>query len=140
VLKGIRTAEDAHLAVENGVNGIIVSTHGGRQLDMTMGSIEMLPEVVEAAGDRAEVFLDSGVRRGSDVLKALAMGARAVAVGRPLYWGLAVDGADGVHGMLELLREEFDRVMAYCGQTDAESLESNLVSVPASWGPGRMYP
>ena len=109
-------------------------------MDMTMSSIEMLPEVVEAAGGRAEIFLDSGVRRGSDVLKALAMGARAVAVGRPLYWGLAVDGANGVHGMLELMREELDRVMAYCGQTNVEDLESNLISVPVGWGPGKMYP
>ena len=140
VLKGIRTAEDAHVAVENGVNGILVSTHGGRQLDMTMGAIEMLPEIVAAVGDRAEVYLDSGVRRGSDVLKALALGARAVAVGRPLYWGLAVDGADGVHGMLELLREEVDRAMAYCGQTDIQNLETNLVNVPNGWGPGKMYP
>ena len=83
VLKGIRTAEDAHTAVENGVDGILVSTHGGRQMDMTMGAIEMLPEIVEAAKGQAEVYLDSGVRRGSDVIKALALGARAVAIGRP---------------------------------------------------------
>ena len=98
VLKGIRTAEDAHIAVESGVEGILVSTHGGRQLDMTMGAIEMVPEIVEAAKGRAEVYVDSGVRRGSDVIKALALGARAVSIGRPLFWGLAVDGAEGVHG------------------------------------------
>ena len=112
VLKGIRTAEDAHVAVENGVNGILVSTHGGRQMDSTMGAIEMVPEVVEAAKGQAEVYVDSGVRRGSDVIKALALGARAVSIGRPLFWGLAVNGADGVHGVLELLREEVDRAMA----------------------------
>jgi len=135
VLKGIRTAEDAHLAVENGVDGILVSTHGGRQLDMTMGSIEMLPEIVDAVKGRAEVYLDSGVRRGSDVLKALALGARAVAIGRPLFWGLAVNGAEGVHGVLELLRVELDRVLGYCGQTSVRDLEPNLVCVPTGWGP-----
>ena len=136
VLKGIRTAEDAHLAVEHGVNGMLVSTHGGRQLDMTMGAIEMLPEIIEAVQRRAEVYLDSGVRRGSDVVKALALGARAVAIGRPLYWGLAVDGANGVHGVLELLREEVSRCMAYCGQSSVQDLEPNIVGIPQGWGRG----
>ena len=90
--------------------------------------------------DYLKVYVDSGVRRGSDVLKALALGARAVGIGRPLYWGLAVDGAEGVHGVLELLREELDRAMAYCGQTSVNDLEPNLVSVPEGWGPGRLYP
>ena len=110
--------------------------HGGRQMDMTMGAIEMLPEVVEAAKGQAEVYLDSGVRRGSDVIKALALGARAVGIGRPLFWGLAVNGAEGVHGVLELLREEVDRAMSYCGQTNIQELEPNLVNIPAGWGPG----
>ena len=140
VLKGIRTAEDAHVAVESGVNGILVSTHGGRQMDMTMGAIEMLPEVVDAAKGQAEVYVDSGVRRGSDVIKALALGARAVAIGRPLFWGLAVDGADGVHGVLELLREEVDRCLAYCGQTDINELEPNLINIPYGWGAGTSAP
>ena len=140
VLKGIRTAEDAHMAVENGVNGILVSTHGGRQMDMTMGAIEMLPEVVEAAKGQAEVYLDSGVRRGSDVIKALALGARAVAIGRPLFWGLAVNGAEGVHGVLELLREEVDRALAYCGQTSVQDLEPALVNIPYGWGPWKTAP
>ena len=140
VLKGIRTAEDAHIAVESGVAGIQVSTHGGRQLDMTMGAIEMVPEIVEAAKGQAEVYVDSGVRRGSDVVKALALGARAVAIGRPLFWGLAVDGAEGVHGVLELLREEVHRAMAYCGQTSVKDLESNLINIPYGWGPGAMAP
>jgi len=135
VLKGIRTAEDAHIAVESGIDGIQVSTHGGRQLDMTMGAIEMLPEIVEATNGRAEVYVDSGVRRGSDVVKALALGARAVAIGRPLFWGLAVNGAEGVHGVLELLREEVTRAMAYCGQTSVQDLEPNLINVPDGWGP-----
>ena len=124
------------MAVESGVNGIQVSTHGGRQLDMTMGAIEMLPEIVDAANGHAEIYLDSGVRRGSDVIKALALGARAVAIGRPLFWGLAVDGANGVHGVLELMREEVDRALAYCGQTSVQDLEPNLVQIPSGWGPG----
>ena len=140
VLKGIRTAEDAHEAVENGVNGILVSTHGGRQLDMTMGAIEMVPEIVAAARGQAEVYVDSGVRRGSDVIKALALGAKAVAIGRPLFWGLAVDGADGVHGVLELLREEVDRCLAFCGQTDVNALEPGLINIPYGWGAGTSAP
>ena len=140
VLKGIRTAEDAHIAVESGVEGILVSTHGGRQMDMTMGAIEMLPEVVDAAKGQAEIYVDSGVRRGSDVIKALALGARAVAIGRPLFWGLAVDGADGVHGVLELMREEVDRCLAYCGQTDIKELEPNLINIPYGWGAGTTAP
>ena len=137
VLKGVRVAEDARMAVDHGVNGILVSTHGGRQLDSTMSSIEMVPEIVAACGNKAEVYVDSGVRRGSDVLKALALGARAVAVGRPLYWGLAVNGAEGVHHMLELLREEFNRAMAYCGQNSVDDLEDRLLNVPREWGPFR---
>ena len=141
VLKGIRTAEDAHIAAESGVNGIQVSTHGGRQLDMTMGAIEMVPEIVEAVHGNAEIYVDSGVRRGSDVIKALALGARAVAIGRPLFWGLAVNGADGVHGVLELMREEVDRALAYCGQMSVQELEPNLINIPDDWGPGsRMAP
>jgi len=140
VLKGVRTAEDAHVAVECGVNGILVSTHGGRQMDSTLSAIESLPEIVEVCKGHAEVYLDSGVRRGSDVLKALALGARAVGVGRPLYWGLAVNGAEGVHGMLELLRSELDQVLGYCGQTDVQHLEPGVVTVPYGWGNGKMYP
>jgi 4-hydroxymandelate oxidase len=140
VLKGVRTAEDTHIAVENGVNGILVSTHGGRQIDQTMGAIEMLPEIVQASKGLAEVYLDSGVRRGSDVLKALALGARAVAVGRPLYWGLAVNGAEGVHGMLEVLRRELDHDLASCGQTNVQELEPGLINIPNGWGAGTTAP
>ena len=137
VLKGLRVAEDARLAVEHGVNAIQVSTHGGRRFDDTMSSIEMVPEIVAATQGRVEVYVDSGVRRGSDVLKALALGATAVAVGRPLYWGLAVNGAEGVHHMLEILREEFNRAMAYCGQSSVDDLEARLLNIPRDWGPFR---
>lgn len=140
VLKGVRTAEDAHEAVENGVDGILVSTHGGRQLDMAMSAIETVPEIVAATKGQAEVYVDSGVRRGSDVIKALALGAKAVAIGRPLFWGLAVNGSDGVHGVLELLREEVDRCMAFCGQSDVNALEPGLINIPYGWGAGTTAP
>ena len=134
VLKGIRTAEDAYQAVERGVEGIWVSNHGARQLDGTLAAIEMLPEIVAAVKGRAEVYLDSGIRRGSDVIKALALGARAVLVGRPLFWGLAWNGADGVRLMLEILRHEVDLTLAHCGHTSVHTLNPGVVNVPApSW-------
>jgi isopentenyl diphosphate isomerase/L-lactate dehydrogenase-like FMN-dependent dehydrogenase len=136
VLKGIRTPEDARLAVDHGVEGILVSNHGGRQIDMTLSSIETLPEIVEAVDGRAEIYLDSGIRRGSDVLRALVMGATAVAIGRPLFWGLAVDGANGVHQVLEILRRELEIALAYCGVTSVHNLGPGLISVPHGWGSG----
>src|SRR5438094_401106 len=115
VLKGILTAEDALLAVQHGVDGIIVSNHGGRQLDSVSASIEALPEVVEAVDGHCEVYLDGGIRRGTDILKALALGARAVLVGRPILWGLAVNGQEGASHVLELLRAELELAMALAG-------------------------
>jgi isopentenyl diphosphate isomerase/L-lactate dehydrogenase-like FMN-dependent dehydrogenase len=115
LVKGILTAEDAVLAVEAGVEGIVVSNHGGRQLDGVAASLDALPEVVGAAGDRAEILLDGGVRRGTDVVKALALGARAVLVGRAALYGLAVGGAEGVGRVLALLREEVELALALCG-------------------------
>jgi 4-hydroxymandelate oxidase len=115
LIKGILTAEDAALAIEAGVEGIVVSNHGGRQLDGVAASLDALPEVVEAVGDQAEVLLDGGVRRGTDVVKALALGARAVLVGRAALYGLAVDGAAGVERVLTLLREEVELALALCG-------------------------
>jgi len=106
LLKGILTSEDALLAVEHGADSVIVSNHGGRQLDGVAASIDALPEVVEAVGERAEVLLDGGVRRGTDVLKALALGAKSVLTGRAIVWGLAVGGERGVLEVLELLRAE----------------------------------
>ncbi|HYY65128.1 MAG TPA: alpha-hydroxy acid oxidase [Gaiellaceae bacterium] len=105
-VKGILTAEDAVLAADHGAAAVVVSNHGGRQLDGVPASLDVLPEVVEAVGDRVEVLLDGGVRRGIDVLVALALGARAVLVGRPFLWGLAVDGEQGVLRILELFHEE----------------------------------
>jgi isopentenyl diphosphate isomerase/L-lactate dehydrogenase-like FMN-dependent dehydrogenase len=115
VVKGVLTSEDALLAVEHGAEAIVVSNHGGRQLDGVPASLDALPEVVEAAGGRAEVLLDGGVRRGTDVVKALALGARAVLVGRPVLWGLAVAGEKGVHRVLDLLRAEVALALALLG-------------------------
>jgi isopentenyl diphosphate isomerase/L-lactate dehydrogenase-like FMN-dependent dehydrogenase len=106
LLKGVQTAEDAALAVEHGAAGVIVSNHGGRQLDGVAASLDLLPEVVEEVGGRCEVLMDGGVRRGIDVAVALALGARAVLVGRAPLWGLAVDGERGARQVLELLHEE----------------------------------
>jgi 4-hydroxymandelate oxidase len=115
VLKGIVTAEDAAIAAEAGIDGIVVSNHGGRQLDGTIASLDALPEVVEAVEGRCEVFLDGGVRRGSDVLMALAQGARAVLLGRPVLWGLSVDGEGGVLRVLQILGLDLDASMAIAG-------------------------
>lgn len=128
VLKGILHPEDAALATEHGAAGIVVSNHGGRQLDGAPASMEALPSVVEAVGGRAEVYLDGGVRRGTDALKALALGARAVFVGRPILWGLAVGGAEGVRRVLGLLRGELELAMALCGQGSVGKLDAGLVS------------
>src|SRR5438094_895428 len=115
ILKGVVTEEDAARAVDAGFEGIVVSNHGGRQLDGTIASLDALPEVVAAVDGRAEVLLDGGVRRGTDVLKALALGARAVMVGRPVLWGLAVGGESGVRHVLHLLEQDLDVAMAIAG-------------------------
>lgn len=127
LLKGILTAEDALLALEYGAAGIIVSNHGGRQLDGVVASIEALPEVVEAVAGRCEVYVDGGVRRGTDVLKALALGARAVLLGRPILWGLAVNGETGVHDVLQLLRAELELAMTLAGCPTLRSITRSLV-------------
>jgi len=115
IVKGLVTAEDAILACDHGASGVVVSNHGGRQLDGAIASLEALPEVVDAVGERAEIFVDGGVRRGSDVVMALALGARAVLVGRPAMYGLAWRGADGVAQVLEILREETENALALLG-------------------------
>ena len=127
VLKGILTAEDATLAVEHGVAGIIVSNHGGRQLDSTVGTLEALPDIVAAVQGRVEVFMDGGVRRGTDVLKALALGAKAVLIGRSILWGLALGGSDGVRRVLEHLRGELELAMALTGRTAIAQVDRSLI-------------
>jgi isopentenyl diphosphate isomerase/L-lactate dehydrogenase-like FMN-dependent dehydrogenase len=127
VVKGIMTAEDARLCAAHGVRAIIVSNHGARQLDTTFASIEVLPEVVEAVDGQCEVYLDGGIRRGTDVLKALALGARAVLIGRPLFWGLAVDGEAGVRAVLQMLRDELEMAMGMCGRPTIASIDRSLL-------------
>ncbi len=128
VVKGIVRADDARRAVEMGVDGIVVSNHGGRQLDTAPATIDALSYVADAVDDRAEVYVDGGVRRGVDVVKALARGARAVMVGRPILWGLAIDGESGVLQVLETLRAEIDNAFALCGCTSVEDVDSSLLA------------
>jgi len=115
ILKGVVRADDARRAVDHGAAGVVVSNHGGRQLDTSPATIDVLPRVVDAVAGRIEVLLDGGVRRGTDVLKALALGARAVLVGRPILWGLAAGGEAGALAVLEILRAELDLAMALAG-------------------------
>ncbi len=122
VVKGILTAEDAALAVENGASGVWVSNHGGRQLDQSIAAIDALDEIVQVVGGRAEVYLDSGVRRGTHVALALALGARGVFIGRPYLWGLAAAGQEGVARVLEILRTEVVNAMALLGVSRVEQL------------------
>lgn len=127
ILKGILTGEDARLAVEHGVEGVVVTNHGGRQLDTAIPGIEALPEIVEAVAGHCEIYFDGGIRRGTDILKALALGARAVLIGRPVLWGLAVNGADGAYSVLELLRKELELAMALSGRPTLASIDRSLL-------------
>ena len=122
ILKGVATAEDAALAVEHGVSAIYVSNHGGRQLDHNRATIDMLPEIVDAVGGRAEIVLDGGIVRGSDVLKAVALGARAVAIGKLQGWGLAAGGQAGLVRVLEILESEIVTAMGLLGITRLDQL------------------
>jgi len=115
VLKGVMHPEDARLAVAAGVDAIMVSNHGGRQLDTVPAAIELLPAIAAAVGGKIPVLVDGGIRRGTDIVKALALGASAVAIGRPVLWGLAVGGEEGVIQVLEMLRSELERALLLCG-------------------------
>jgi 4-hydroxymandelate oxidase len=115
LVKGILSAEDARLAADHGAAGVVVSNHGGRQLDGVPATLDVLPEVVEEVGGEVEVLIDGGVRRGTDVVKALALGAKAVLTGRPVIWGLAVDGEAGARRVLELLHAEIELALALVG-------------------------
>ena len=139
MLKGIATAEDAALAVERGVDVIWVSNHGGRQLDHGLATMDMLSEITEVVGDKADIVLDGGVTRGGDVLKALAMGAKAVAIGKLQGWGLAADGKDGVVRVLEILEEEMHVGMGLLGVTSVEQLTpSDVCPAEATTRPHEM--
>jgi L-lactate dehydrogenase (cytochrome) len=127
VLKGILDAEDAKLALQSGVDAIVVSNHGGRQLDGAMSSIRALPEVVEAVGEGLEVWFDGGIRSGQDVLKALALGARATLIGRAFAYGLGAMGEAGVTRALEIIQTELDVTMALCGIRNVREVDSNIL-------------
>jgi 4-hydroxymandelate oxidase len=128
VVKGVLRGDDAQRCIDAGAKGIVVSNHGGRHLDTTVTTAHALPEIVAAVGSKAEVYVDGGFRRGTDIVKALALGARAVLIGRPILWGLTIDGAEGVRAVLDHLRSELVRSMALCGAASLDALTSDLVS------------
>jgi lactate 2-monooxygenase len=134
VLKGIQSTEDALLAVDHGIEGIIVSNHGGRQVDGAIGSLQALPGVVEAVGERCEVLFDSGIRSGSDALKALALGARAVCLGRPYVWGLALGGEQGVIDVLRAFLADLDLNMALSGYASIDEVGAHTLLAHPSAG------
>ena len=130
ILKGVLHPEEARIAVERGIDGLIVSNHGGRQLDGAPATIDALPDIVAAVGGRIPILIDGGIRRGGDVVKALAMGAQACLVGRPQLWGLAVAGEAGVAHMLGLYRREIDRVMGLCGVASIAGIDRDILFQP----------
>jgi glycolate oxidase len=135
MLKGIATAEDAALAVQHGVDVVWVSNHGGRQLDHGMGTLDNLPEVIEAVDGKAEVVVDGGIQRGTDVVKALALGARAVAIGKLQCWGMAAAGVDGIVRVLEILEAEIHSCMGLLGVSSLDQLNGNYIrkAEPVTW-------
>ncbi|MDQ6886828.1 MAG: alpha-hydroxy-acid oxidizing protein [Gemmatimonadota bacterium] len=135
LVKGVLRGDDACRAADHGAAGVVVSNHGGRQLDTAVATADALPEVARSVGDRLTVLVDGGIRRGTDVLKAVALGARAVLVGRPVLWGLAVGGEAGVARVLELLRAELDLAMALCGCRSLAEITPELL-----WSADRARP
>ncbi|HWF09837.1 MAG TPA: alpha-hydroxy acid oxidase [Bryobacteraceae bacterium] len=129
LLKGLESREDAALAVEHGVDGIIVSNHGGRSMETLKPTIESLPEVLDAVNGRIPVLVDGGVRRGSDVIKALALGAKAVGIGRPYLWGLSSFGQLGVERVLDIMRGELQLAMRQCGKTSLAQIDKNTIAM-----------
>jgi L-lactate dehydrogenase (cytochrome) len=119
--------EDARLAAASGADALIVSNHGGRQLDGAPSSIQALPPIVEAVGSRIEVWMDGGIRSGQDVLKAIALGARGTLIGRPFLYGLGALGEAGVTRCLEIIRNELDLTMAFCGRTDIRDVDRSIL-------------
>jgi 4-hydroxymandelate oxidase len=127
LLKGVLHPEDAKTALDHGAAGLIVSNHGGRQLDTVPATIEALPAIVDAVGGRLEVFIDGGIRRGTDELKAIALGASAVGVGRPVIWGLAVDGEKGAQEVLKMLRKELELAMRLSGCSSIADITRDIL-------------
>ena len=132
ILKGIQDVEDARLAVQTGADALIVSNHGGRQLDGALSSIASLPAIVDAVGERIEVHMDGGVRSGQDVLKAVALGARGTYIGRSLLYGLGAMGEAGVTKALEIIARELDLTMAFCGRRNLAEVGPDIL-VPGSF-------
>ncbi|SOY87598.1 alpha-hydroxy acid oxidase [Cupriavidus taiwanensis] len=130
VLKGIQDVEDARLACQSGADALIVSNHGGRQLDGAPASIRALPAIAQAVGERIEVHMDGGIRSGQDVLKAVALGAKGVYIGRPMLYGLGAMGQAGVTRALEIIRKELDLTMAFCGHTDIRAVGTDILLPP----------
>jgi L-lactate dehydrogenase (cytochrome)/(S)-mandelate dehydrogenase len=130
VVKGVLDPEDARLALQNGADAIIVSNHGGRQLDGAAATLDALPGIVEAVAGRIPILIDGGIRRGGDVVKALAAGASACLIGRPQLWGLAIAGEAGVAHMLSIYRQEIDRVMGLCGVASVAGITKDLLLQP----------
>jgi isopentenyl diphosphate isomerase/L-lactate dehydrogenase-like FMN-dependent dehydrogenase len=133
LVKGILTGDDARRAVDEGVSGVIVSNHGGRQLDGVSSALRALPEVVAAVGDRTEILMDGGIRRGADIVKAICLGARAVLIGRAYVYGMAAAGSAGVTRALEILREDVERTLRLLGCPSIAQLDSSFVEFPESW-------
>lgn len=133
VVKGVLTAEDARRAVDAGAAAISVSNHGGRQLDCVSSSLQALPEIVAAVGGQAEVWMDGGIRRGSDIVKALCLGARAVLCGRAYAYGLAAAGEAGVERAIEILRADLERTLRLMGCPSLSALDRSYVTIPKSW-------
>jgi len=133
VVKGLLTGEDARRAVDEGAAAVVVSNHGGRQLDSVSATLRALPEIVAAANGQVEVLMDGGVRRGSDIIKALCLGARAVLIGRAYAYGLAAAGPAGVARALAILREDVERTVRLLGCPSVNALDRSYVEVPSSW-------
>jgi L-lactate dehydrogenase (cytochrome) len=127
ILKGIQDVEDAKLAADSGADALIVSNHGGRQLDGAQSSIEALPAIVAAVGSQIEVHMDGGIRSGQDVLKALALGAKGTYIGRAMVYGLGAMGGAGVAKALEIIHKELDLTMAFCGRTRVEQVDRSIL-------------
>jgi isopentenyl diphosphate isomerase/L-lactate dehydrogenase-like FMN-dependent dehydrogenase len=140
VIKGVHTGEDARRAVDDGANAIVVSNHGGRQLDGVAATLRVLPEIVAAVDGQLEVLLDSGIRRGSDIVKALCLGARAVLVGRAYAYGLAAAGGPGVARAIDILRSDLMRTLKLLGCSSPAQLNPSYIDVPAEWLAGRRVP
>jgi L-lactate dehydrogenase (cytochrome) len=133
MIKGVHTADDARRAVNEGAEALVVSNHGGRQLDGVPASLRSLPEVVDAVSGQIEILVDGGIRRGSDIVKALCLGAKAVLVGRAYAYGVAAAGKPGVARAIEILRADMVRTMKLLGCSSVKELNSSFVDVPAGW-------